>query len=106
MTTVFLDFSRRPELSLYVSVVADGEAAAEPLGIATLINGRIARLLAVLMGLQAGLPPLDFSPLEGRGKARYIAGIHAALDRDYAPLAETFLRVIARTWKRAASNEQ
>ena len=24
-------------------------------------NGRIARLLAVLMGLQAGLPPLDFS---------------------------------------------
>lgn len=69
-------------------------------------NGRIARLLAVLMGLQAGLPPLDFFPLEGRGKARYIAGIHAALDRDYAPLAETFLRVIARTWKRAASNEQ
>ena len=67
-------------------------------------NGRIARLLAVLMGLQAGLPPLDFSPLEGRGKARYIAGIHAALDRDYEPLAETFLRVIARTWKSAASN--
>lgn len=69
-------------------------------------NGRIARLLAVLMGLQAGLPPLDFFPLEGRGKARYIAGIHAALERDYAPLAETFLRVIARTWKRAASNGQ
>ncbi len=69
-------------------------------------NGRIARLLAMLMGLQAGLPPLDFSPLEGRGKARYIAGIHAALDRNYAPLAETFLRVIARTWKRAASNGQ
>ncbi len=69
-------------------------------------NGRIARLLAVLMGLQAGLPPLDFSPLEGRGKARYIAGIHAALDRDYAPLAEMFLRVIARTWKRVASSSR
>ena len=67
-------------------------------------NGRVARLLAMLMGLQAGLPPLDFSPLEGRGKARYIAGIHASLDRDYAPLAEMFLRVIARTWKRAASS--
>ncbi len=69
-------------------------------------NGRIARLLAVLMGLQAGLPPLDFSPLEGRGKARYIAGIHAALDRNYAPLAEMFLRVIARTWKRVASSSR
>jgi cell filamentation protein len=69
-------------------------------------NGRIARLLAVLMGLQAGLPPLDFSSLEGRGKARYIAGIHAALDRDYAPLAEIFLRVIARTWKRAVSSNR
>jgi cell filamentation protein len=69
-------------------------------------NGRVARLLAVLMGLQAGLPPLDFSPLDGSGKTRYIAGIHAALGRDYAPLAEIFLRVIARTWKRAASSSQ
>ena len=24
-------------------------------------NGRLARMIAVLMGLQAGLPPLDFS---------------------------------------------
>lgn len=69
-------------------------------------NGRVARLLSVLMGLQAGLPPLDFSPLEGRGKARYIAGIHAAVSRDYAPLEEMFLRIIGRTWKRASSNGQ
>jgi len=69
-------------------------------------NGRIARLVAVLMGLQAGLPPLDFSPLEGRGNARYIAGIHAAIGRDYMPLAEMFLRVIARTWTRAASSSR
>jgi len=67
-------------------------------------NGRIARLLAMLMGLQAGLPPLDFYPLEGRGQAHYIAGIHAAVGHDYTPLAEMFLRVIARTWKRAASS--
>ena len=67
--------------------------------------GRLCRrLLAVLMGLQAGLPPLDFSSLEGRGNARYVAGIHAAVGRDYTPLRETFLRVIARTWKRAASS--
>jgi len=28
-------------------------------------NGRLARLLALLMALQAGLQPLDFSPLSG-----------------------------------------
>ena len=67
-------------------------------------NGRVARLLALLMGLQAGLPPLDFSPLEGRGKEPYFAGIRAAIGRDYAPLADSFLRVIGRTWKRASSN--
>lgn len=68
-------------------------------------NGRVARLLAVLMGLQAGLPPLDFSALDGPQKQRYIAGIHAAMDRDYAPLKAMFEKVIARTWKRhAASN--
>lgn len=69
-------------------------------------NGRVARLLAMPMGLQAGLPPLDFSTLEGRGRERYFAGIRAAIGRDYAPLAETFFRVISRTWKRAASNER
>lgn len=67
-------------------------------------NGRLARLLALLMGLQAGLPPLDFSPLEGRGKKRYFAGIHAALGRDYRPLAKVFERVIEETRKRAASS--
>lgn len=32
-------------------------------------NGRSARLLSWLMALQAGLPPLDFTPMAGRGKA-------------------------------------
>ena len=67
-------------------------------------NGRIARLLAVLMGLQAELPPPDFSPLEGRGKRDYIAGIHAAMDRNYGKLTGMFRRVIDRTWKTAFSN--
>ena len=49
---------------------------------------------------------LDFVPLEGKGKGRYIAGIHAAVGHDYAPLAAMFLRVIARTWKRAASSSR
>jgi cell filamentation protein len=60
-------------------------------------NGRCSRLLATLMALQAGFPPLDFSPLSGRGRATYFAAIQAALDRNYAPLEACFNRVIART---------
>jgi cell filamentation protein len=41
-------------------------------------NGRCARLLAVLMGLQAGLPPLDFGGIRGRARQRYIAAVHGA----------------------------
>ncbi len=69
-------------------------------------NGRLARLLALLMALQAGLPPLDFSPLAGRGKRAYIAGIHIALGHDYLPLAAMFARVIERSRRRAVSNER
>ena len=60
-------------------------------------NGRCARLLGWLMALQAGWPPLDFSPLSGRGKSAYFTAIRAALARDYAPLECCFSRVLART---------
>ena len=60
-------------------------------------NGRCARVLSTLMGLQAGLPPLDFSAMDGRGKRRYIEAIHAALARNYAPITKVFSAVIART---------
>ena len=53
-------------------------------------NGRLARLLSLLMALQAGLPPLDFSPMLGRGQRIYIGAIHAAMGRDYQPLAAVF----------------
>ena len=69
-------------------------------------NGRLARVLALLMALQAGLPPLDFSPLSGRGKHAYIAGIHAAMGHDYTALAAMFARVIERSRRRDASNGQ
>ena len=59
--------------------------------------GRCARLIAVLMVLQAGLPVLDFSGVRGREKARYIAAVHAALDRNYEPMTATFRRIIKRT---------
>jgi len=60
-------------------------------------NGRCARLIAMLMGLQAGLPALDFGGVHGREKQRYIAAIHAGLDRDYAPITAVFRRIIGRT---------
>jgi cell filamentation protein len=66
-------------------------------------NGRLARLLALLMALQAALPPLDFSPLAGSGKRGYIGSIHAAMNHDYAPLTVNFERVIERSRRRAAS---
>lgn len=69
-------------------------------------NGRVARMLALLTALQAGLPPLNFGPLAGRGKAGYISSIHAALGRDYAPLAQLFLRVIEASRRLAVANKQ
>ena len=53
---------------------------------------------------KGGLPPLDFSPLDGRGKRRYIAGVQAAMDRDYRLLTEMFGKVIGRTWKSVSSS--
>jgi cell filamentation protein len=61
-------------------------------------------LLVLLMALQADLPPLDFSPLAGDGKRTYIAGIHAAMNRDYTSLTATMARVIERSTRCAASN--
>jgi len=66
-------------------------------------NGRCSRLLALLMGLQAGLPALDFGGIRGVEKRRYIAAVHASLDRDYAPMIEVFRRVIARTLRARVS---
>lgn len=60
-------------------------------------NGRCARLLAWLMALQAGWPPLDFSSMAGRGKPAYFAAVRAAMSRDYAPMEACFSRVLSRT---------
>lgn len=66
-------------------------------------NGRLARLMAVLMARQAGVDPLDFRPLDRSGKRNYIAGIHEAMGCNYAPLAEQFRLVIDAT---VASNKR
>jgi cell filamentation protein len=68
-------------------------------------NGRVARLLALLMALQAGLPPLNFRVLSGKGKREYIAAIHASLSRDYGPLTAIFERVIMHSRKSAVSSK-
>lgn len=60
-------------------------------------NGRCARLLALLMALQAGLPPLDFTGWTGRGGKDYIAAIHAAMAADYEPMRGLFSGVIRRS---------
>jgi len=65
-------------------------------------NGRCARLLALLMAFQAGLPPLDFGALSGTRKRNYIAAIHAAVDRDYAPMTAIFGEVIRRSLRQTA----
>ena len=64
------------------------------------------RLLAWLMALQAGLPPLDFSAMQGRGKRNYIAAIHAAFTGSYEPMERVYATVIRRTSQAYASGPQ
>ena len=60
-------------------------------------NGRVARMLATLMALQAGLPPLDFSYMISKGKKEYIKAIHAGMERNYKPMGKVFTSVIRKT---------
>lgn len=60
-------------------------------------NGRVSRLLAKLMALQAGLPLLDFSILETCGTTRqqeYFLAVRHGLDRNYDPMRKIFTDVI------------
>lgn len=60
-------------------------------------NGRLGRLLATLMALQAGLPLLDFSVLDGLRREEYFAAVRAGLDTDYQPMKRLFMDVIERS---------
>jgi cell filamentation protein len=60
-------------------------------------NGRLARMLAVLMGLQAGLPPFDFSIIKGKVRQGYFAAVQAGLDYNYVPMENIFRAVLRRT---------
>lgn len=60
-------------------------------------NGRLARIIAVLMGLQAGLPPLDFSSITGSFKQQYFSAVQAGMDLNYKPMEEIFRVVLQET---------
>lgn len=61
-------------------------------------NGRIARMLATLMGLQANQPPLDFELIDQtiypQGFKNYIAAIHAGHAGNYQPIQDIFLMIL------------
>jgi cell filamentation protein len=58
-------------------------------------NGRLSRLLANIMALQADQPMLDFSVMEDK-KAQYFSAIQAGLD-DYDPMKSIFRQVLRET---------
>jgi len=60
-------------------------------------NGRIARLLATLMALQAGLPPLDFSAFETERQLEYFAAVQHGMAENYGPMQKVFNDVIDRS---------
>ena len=57
-------------------------------------NGRISRLLCVLMALQAGLPFLDFSAMAGDRKSEYFSATKQGLDRNYSKMTSIFIEII------------
>ena len=63
-------------------------------------NGRMARLLAILMALQADLPVLDFSNIKGRKREEYFAAVRSGINADYGPMERIFEIVVEETLSR------
>ena len=61
-------------------------------------NGRVARLLADLMSMQAGRPPLNYLSIDqnvnAQGFNNYILAIHAGLVGNYEPIKEIFKAIL------------
>ncbi|MDO8771055.1 MAG: Fic family protein [Burkholderiaceae bacterium] len=60
-------------------------------------NGRVGRMLAALMGLQAGLPSLFFGDIKGQKRQKYFTAVRAGLEQNYEPMQRIFSDVIERT---------
>ncbi len=65
-------------------------------------NGRVARMAASLMSLQAGLPALDFGSIRGRKRQEYFAAVQSGVNRDYRPAEWIFTSVIRTTSRKRA----
>jgi cell filamentation protein len=57
-------------------------------------NGRISRLLAILMALQAGLPILDFSDIHDKKREDYFIAVQEGMKGDYKPMEGVFRDVV------------
>jgi len=60
-------------------------------------NGRVGRLIAVLMALQAGLRGLDFTDIRGKKRDEYFLAVQSGLDKNYGPMKKIFTSVLSRT---------
>lgn len=60
-------------------------------------NGRVARMVAVLMALQAGLPLLDFRGIRGKKRDEYFSAVQTGMDRNYNSMIKVFNDVIGKT---------
>lgn len=58
-------------------------------------NGRLSRLLADVMAVQAGYKPLDYQSWE-ENKIQYISAIHAGISLDYKPMKHWISEALAR----------
>lgn len=54
-------------------------------------------MLSILMALQAGLPPLDFSEIAEKKKKEYIFAVQEGMSHNYEPMEKIFRSVIRRT---------
>ena len=61
-------------------------------------NGRCARLLADLMAMQSGRPPLNFTLIDQNNNVenfnKYISAIQSGLDRDYQPISSLIEKLL------------
>ncbi len=63
-------------------------------------NGRLGRLLSIIMAVQASKPPLDFAYLV-ENKEDYIEAIHAGHAGNYKPMMYVFEQVVQMSEKNA-----
>jgi len=63
-------------------------------------NGRLGRILADLMALQAGFDPLDYGDIKGRKQRFYFTAVRAAVSKDYQPMRHVFEEIIRKTMRK------